>query len=127
MAPFPHCSGVVKGVKLVRVLIDNVQYIFKDVWYALLLRTLGCILSPSLMNSDVPPPALARPLTSVVEAPEPMPKVKTLNLKKIKHNIVKRYPQHLSASCLHNIYDSYCTLHIYLHLSTFLETSSMHS
>ena len=40
--------------------------------------TFGCILSPSLMNSAVPFPALARPLTSSVEAPDPIPKVNTL-------------------------------------------------
>jgi hypothetical protein len=51
--------------------------------------TLGCILSPSLMNSTLPLPALANPSTSAVDAPEPIPNVKHLH-RKHDNDILKR-------------------------------------
>ena len=42
------------------------------------ILTLDCILSPSLMNSVLPLPALVRPFTSSVDAPDPIPNVNTL-------------------------------------------------
>ena len=46
--------------------------------------TFGCILSPSFTNSALPLPAVARPLTSAVEAPEPIPNVNTLQYAQIR-------------------------------------------
>ena len=46
--------------------------------YISLNDTFDCILSPSLMNSALPLPALARPLTRALDAPDPIPNVNTL-------------------------------------------------
>ena len=51
--------------------------------------TLGCILSPLVMNSAVPSPASAIPRTRCVEAPEPMPNEK--HLQKEHHGEIAWY------------------------------------